>query len=64
VRSPELQHRFLPNNTSTHTEGGANNMKQKKTSKPTEKKAVIATRRTCKATGVGLSHYVMPEAKK
>ena len=35
-----------------------------KTKKDSKKKAVIATRRSCKATGVGLSHYVMMEEKK
>jgi modified peptide precursor CbpA len=30
----------------------------------TSKKEVIATRKTCKATGTGLSHYVMMEAPK
>jgi modified peptide precursor CbpA len=28
------------------------------------KKAIIATRKTCKATGTGLSHYVMMESAK
>jgi len=28
------------------------------------KKEVIATRKTCKATGTGLSHYVMMETPK
>jgi len=39
-------------------------LKHKKNTKTKEKKAVIATRKTCKATGVGLSHYVMMETKK
>ena len=39
-------------------------MKPKKQIKTTEKKAIIASRKTCKATGVGLSHYVMTELKK
>jgi len=29
-----------------------------------QKKKVIATRKSCKATGAGLSHYVMMETKK
>ena len=29
-----------------------------------KKKAIIATRKTCKATGIGLSHYVMMETPK
>jgi len=28
------------------------------------KKSVIAVRKTCKAKGIGLSHYVMTETKK
>jgi len=35
-----------------------------KTQKKTQKIEVIATRKTCKATGTGLSHYVMMEPKK
>ena len=35
-----------------------------KTQKKTKKSEIIATRKTCKATGVGLSHYVMMEVKK
>jgi modified peptide precursor CbpA len=30
----------------------------------TKKKEIVATRKTCKATGTGLSHYVMMDAKK
>jgi modified peptide precursor CbpA len=36
-------------------------MKAKKSNK---KKDVIATRKSCKATGTGLSHYVLMDAKK
>jgi modified peptide precursor CbpA len=36
-------------------------VKAKSSAKP---KAVIATRKSCKATGTGLSHYVMMDAKK
>jgi len=35
-----------------------------KTQKKTQKLEIIAKRKTCKATGVGLSHYVMMESKK
>ncbi|MBI4024026.1 MAG: modified peptide precursor CbpA [Verrucomicrobia bacterium] len=35
---------------------------KKKTQKA--KKDIIAQRKTCKAKGIGLSHYVMMEAKK
>ncbi len=33
------------------------------TKSDTTRKAVIATRKTCKATGTGLSHYVMLDMK-
>ncbi|HEY3323050.1 MAG TPA: modified peptide precursor CbpA [Planctomycetota bacterium] len=32
--------------------------------KPRRLKAVIAFRRACQATGTGLSHYILVEAKK
>jgi modified peptide precursor CbpA len=32
--------------------------------KSNKKKDVIATRKGCKATGTGLSHYVLMDAKK
>jgi len=35
-----------------------------KTEKTSKKKEVIAIRKSCKATGTGLSHYVMMEAPK
>jgi len=35
-----------------------------KTKKTTQKKEVIAIRKSCKTTGAGLSHYVMMEAPK
>ena len=35
-----------------------------KATKNTKKKEVIASRKSCKATGTGLSHYVMPDLKK
>ncbi|MEI7958110.1 MAG: modified peptide precursor CbpA [Verrucomicrobiota bacterium] len=35
-----------------------------KTEKTSQKKEVIAIRKSCKATGTGLSHYVMMEAPK
>jgi len=35
-----------------------------KTKKNNQSKEVIASRKSCKATGTGLSHYVMTDAKK
>ncbi|MEI8235160.1 MAG: modified peptide precursor CbpA [Verrucomicrobiota bacterium] len=35
-----------------------------KTQKTSKKKEIIATRKSCKTTGTGLSHYVMMEAPK
>jgi len=35
-----------------------------KTKQAKKKKEVIAIRKSCKTTGAGLSHYVMPEAPK
>lgn len=35
-----------------------------KNPKKTQKIEIIAKRKTCKATGTGLSHYVMMEPKK
>ena len=35
-----------------------------KATKNPKKKEVIASRKSCKATGTGLSHYVMPDLKK